>query len=130
MPEKYQREIEEILRKVAELQPARPRPRRPGVFGGVSRQARRPFAALRRTLSPGRLLLASVALVLVAIVLRARVPDTAGVVAWAAIVIFVVGYALFFVAPPQRYQKRWRGRPIASATPGWWQRLRRWLGLR
>ena len=51
-----------------------------------------------------------------------------GYLAWAGLILFIVGYAMFFVKPPSMRppEKRWRGRPVNDdAGASWWNRLRR-----
>ena len=121
MSERYQREIEEILRQTGDLKTPRP-PRKP----------RRNFWRLVRlyigqslggrgwSLSPGRVMLIAVSLLLAALIIK--IP----LLAWAGLLLFIVGYGMFFVKPPKT-EKRWRGQPLDIRRDSLWDRLRRKL---
>ena len=124
MSQRYQKEIEEILEQSGGL-------KRTGRGGGSGTPLWRlvwrwVFGLLRgRSWSePGRLILIAVSLLLSALIIRAIVPGIAGPVAWAGLLLFVLGYAMFFVRP-RRMEKRWRGQPIDEPGRSWWDRIRR-----
>lgn len=130
MAEKYQREIEEILQKTdgSDGAPSRPKPRHSG-------PVRRFFSVLgtrlghrRLAFSPGKLMLVSLALLLSALLVSRVAPGmVGGILLWGALVVFIAAYALFFIRPGGRHEKRWRGRVIEERRPGptLWARLRR-----
>ena len=62
--------------------------------------------------SPGRMMLAAVAILLAAAVLRFMLPMLFGPLAWAGLALFIVAYAMFFLRPSSRggARKQWRGR--------------------
>ena len=65
------------------------------------------------SLKPGRLMLASVGLLLTALLLGGFNFSFAGLVAGSGASLFIVGYVLFFIQPSSSKQKRrWRGRPL------------------
>lgn len=130
MPERYQDEIEEILRRAGEVAPSDPakEPER------ADDQGNKPVRATRRTpaasprpgrrwpvVSPGKLLLAGLVIFLAAALFRLTP------LIWVGLGMLVVAYLLFFVTPRSiSYEKRWRGRSVEEyQTP--WQRLKRWL---
>ena len=47
-----------------------------------------------------------------------------GIMAWGGLVLFIVGYAMFFIRP-RKFEKRWRGQPIDDSGEKFWDRLRR-----
>ncbi len=119
MPERYRREIEEILRQVGE--PRKPpkggRPKQ-SIFRLGWAYAKQSLGGRALALTSGRVMVIAVSLLLVALVLRV------GLLAWAGLVLFIVGYAMFFVKPPT-VEKRWRGQPLDDVGNSWWDRLRR-----
>ncbi len=125
MSERYQQEIEEILGKIEELSPDKVKPPRRSfsntLFAGLGRL----LGGRNWSLSPGRIMLGSLVLLLVALLFRASMPGIVAPMAWMAVVLFILGYALFFISPRTPNEKRWRGEVVES-TPKWWDRLRRW----
>ena len=120
MPDQYQREIEDILKK-AEAQVPLPKPQssRQSLRSLVWRYARQSMSSSDWPISPGKLMLTAVALLLVAAVLRAMLPMVFGPLAWAALVVFIIAYAMFFIKPSKRAsgdarstRKMWRGNYI------------------
>ena len=127
MPERYQREIEDILRQAGDLGSGQGN-------GGSSRSFPRlvwrhlvqSLSGKPWSISPGRVMLTAVVLLLSALIMGALVPGMAGPVAWAGLVLFIVGYAMFFIRPAGGgVEKRWRGQPIDYDSDSWWGRLRR-----
>ena len=90
MPERYQREIEDILRQAGDLGagkgkggPARSFPRL--VWLHIAQSLRgKPWS-----FSPGRVMLTAAMLLLSALVFSAMVPGIAGPLAWAGLVLFI-----------------------------------------
>lgn len=77
------------------------------------------------TISPGRVMLLAVALLLSYLIVKPFAAGVAGSLAWAGLVLFIVGYALFFIRPPgSKMEKRWRGR-VLDDDDSWWDRLRK-----
>ena len=125
MSDRYKREIEEILRQAGDMTGGPEFRRRQSLPRLAWIQLRDTFGGKGWSLSPGRVMLIAVGLLLSALVFRAMVPG--GVVAllgWAGLVLLIVGYAMFFVRP-REFEKRWRGRPVDDSGEPWWQRLRR-----
>ena len=128
MAQRYQREIEEILGQTGEEEGAGPDgskpPRRPR---RVSRSPGRGLGRLIRP-TPGRLLLAGIVLLILAVVLNAL--DAPGVrpFFWASVVLFVFAYVAYFTRPRRTVERRWRGQPMDDPQPaGPLSRLWRWI---
>ena len=125
MSEKYQREIEEILEEAGDLEPVKPPfGTRPSVWRLIRAYIGQSLRGNRWSLSPGRVMLIAVSLLLAALVLRGALPGIVGPLAWAGLLLFIVGYGLFFVKPP-KIEKRWRGQPLESGGESRWTRFRR-----
>ena len=130
MPEKYQDEIEEILRRVGEVAPSDPPQERERADERgltpvrASRQAPSPVSGYRRRwprFSPGKLMLAGLAIFILAAVFSWTLWI------WIGLGILVASYLLFFVKPRSiSIEKRWRGRPVEDYQSTW-DRLKRWL---
>ena len=130
MPDKYQDEIEEILRMAGEVAPSEP----PKELERASDEGPRPVRAARRIqlssfkdnlrrprLSPGKLLLAGLVIFLVA----AWMGWTLFI--WLGLGLLVVAYLLFFVTPRSiSNEKRWRGRSVEDYQSPL-ERLKRWF---
>ena len=127
MPEKYQDEIEEILRKAGEIPPANPGQIREDDRGasavGASKPEPQPTGGYRSRwlrFSPGKLLLAGLVIFVIG-----ALTWTPGI--WIGLAVLVAAYLLFFVKPRSiSIEKRWRGQVIEeSQSP--WDRLKGWL---
>ena len=129
MPDRYRREIEEILRQAGELESSE-RPKRSGqsIPRLVWLYVKQSLGGKGWSLSPGRIMLIAVSLFLAAAILPAMVPVSGlgMLLGFAGLLLFIVGYAMFFVKPP-KIEKRWRGQPIDHVGESWWERLRRKL---
>ena len=129
--ERYQREIEEILDKVNEDQPAKgasARPRAPRDVRTTPPKAPRRAPRVRFQFSPGRLLMTGVALLFLALLFLTIVPILAAPAAWAGIGLFIVAYVLFFIKPRRTAEKRWRGQSIEDEPdPSPLVRFWRWV---
>ncbi len=126
MPERYKREIEEILKQVGEIAspPKERKPQKPSVWQLIWLYVKRSLGGKAWSFSPGRVLLIAIALLLTALVVR---PFSGGLVAplaWAGLLLFIIGYAMFFVKPP-KIEKRWRGQAVGVGRESWWSRFRR-----
>lgn len=126
MSERYQQEIEDLLKEIEAV------PAQKG-SGGKPSLRRALFALIGRflggrgwNLSPGRIMVGSLALLLVALLIKGNLPGIAGpALAWAAVGLFILGYALFFINPSQAYEKQWRGQPIERPLSLWERLVRR-----
>ena len=127
MPERYQDEIEEILRKAGEIPPSQPGQQREDDRGtsavgasGPSPQPVNNYKGRWLRFSPGKLMLAG----LVIFVIGALTWQPA---IWIGLAVLVASYLLFFVKPrSMSIEKRWRGQLIEDRqTP--WDRFKGWL---
>ena len=130
MPEKYQDEIEEILKRVGEAAASdtakdveRPLEDRPPTMlkesppDGSSKQGN---LGRLPSITPGKIMLAGVIVFLIGIIFFT-------LLLWVGLAMLVVAYLMYFVAPRSiSYEKRWRGRVVEERRTGW-QRLKRWL---
>ncbi len=126
MSERYQREIEEILGNVEDLRSHRAKSKERGFLRAAGSAAGRFLGGRSWRLSPGRIMLGSLVLLLVALLVKGSTPGLVAPIVWTGVVLFILGYALFFVNNPPSYEKRWRGRVIETA-PRWRDRFLRWL---
>ncbi len=122
MPEKYQREIEEILGGIDGAQSHDGKARKSQSKGNL---VWRLLGGRGWGISPGKILLVSLVLLLTALLVKGSMPGLVAPVLWTGIVLFILGYALLFINPPS-YEKRWRGR-VVEPTPGWRKKLLHWL---
>lgn len=129
MPEKYQDEIEEILRQAGENVPdgaAKERPRADDQVIVPVRDTEQPSAPpsssrfRRLRLTPGKIMLAGL-LLFVAGALWFRP------LVWVGLGMAVLAYLLFFVSPRSiSHERRWRGQVVEEYDSPL-QRLKRWL---
>ena len=125
MSNKYQREIEEILQKAGDLGPTRggrrtPRQSLPRL---VWLYVKHSLGGKLWSLSPGRVMLIGLVLLLSTLVVRPFV-HWGGYLAWAGLLISIVGYGMVLARPPKQ-EKRWRGQPMEDPGESFWDRLRR-----
>ena len=130
MPEQYQDEIEEILKQAGESpRPPVERQPRAGLLQLMRQYFRQSMSGKGWSISPGRVMLTAVSLLLAALVLGRFVPGGAGPLALAGLLLFIVGYGMFFVSPRKGLEKKWRGQsveePSQNPLNAWWERLRR-----
>ena len=128
MPDRYEREIDEILRKIEDFLPegGRPRPQVRKVSGGLS-SAQTKFARFLSSISLNQVMLWSLLAFLAAFFLRG-IPG-AGWVMIGALIVFVTAFVLTLRTPGARTpEKRWRGQPVHYSTgPNWPTRLKSWI---
>ena len=125
MSEKYQREIEEILGNVEDLRARSAKSKKRGFLRAIGPVIGGFLGGRGWRLSPGRIMLGSLVLLLVALLIKGSTPGLVAPLVWTGVVLFILGYALFFINPPP-YEKRWRGHVIET-TPRWRDRFLRWL---
>ena len=128
MSERYKKEIEDILNQAGDIAPG-PRSK-PGLPRMLWAQAVRSVSGKPWSISPGRVMIAAIALLVAGVLLRPAIPGATGAMLWAALLLFILGYALFFVRPSKMGaskpgEKRWRGQPIEYDQNSWWDKLRR-----
>ena len=128
MPQKYQREIEEILQQAGDLGLSDPPKRRQKL--GFPRLAweyfKQSIGGSAFSITPGRIMLGAVLILLAALVLNLATPGfgIVGILAWLGFILFIVGYAMFFIKP-KPVQKRWRGDVIEYRQgDSLWDKLR------
>ncbi|MCH7705639.1 MAG: hypothetical protein IIB33_01160 [Chloroflexi bacterium] len=125
MSERYRQEIEDLLEQIEELPPQERSSKKPSLRRAMFALIGRFLGGKGWNLSPGRIMVASIALLLVALLIKGNLPGIAGpVLAWGAVALFILGYALFFINPSQTYETRWRGQTIEK-PPSLWERIRR-----
>ena len=129
MPSRYQREIEDILEKAGEVSPRR-RPQRAPDRRSFRRltwlYVRQSLSGNLFSISPGRIMLLGFVLLLSFLLVRPFSAGAAGLLAWAGLIIFIVGYGMVLVRPP-KIEKRWRGQSVELEPSGgsWLDRIRR-----
>ena len=128
MPDQYQKEIEDILKKAEAEAPLPSGSTRRSLRSMVWQYARQSLNSKAWGVSPGKIMLAALAILLAGLVLRYMVPAL-GYLMWVSLVVFIVGYGMVFLRPSKSPvdRKMWRGRYIDD-EPGeggsWWNGLR------
>ena len=130
MPDQYQKEIEDILRRAEAEEPLPSGQPRRSLRGMVWQYARQSLNSKAWGVSPGKIMLAALALLLAAFLLRPIVPGMFGLLAWAGLIVFIVAYGMVFLRPSKSQpRKMWRGRYIDGASGegarSWWQGIKR-----
>ena len=128
MPDKLQREIEELLDRLDHFPTRRPVWSR---FTGSVSGAVRSFASLFRGLrlpriSLGQILLAGIALIVIGYVLNPGDASVTRIVIVVGIVLFLGAFILSLRRQSRAPEKRWRGVPMEMGGPGSGDRLRSW----
>ncbi len=121
MSDKYRKEVEDILEQ-AGVPPGRaPVPRRkPGFWRLLWMYAGKALGGRTWAITPGRVMIAAVVVLLLALVLRAG-----PIMGLIGLLLFIVAYAMFFMRPRNRVEKRWRGRSVEEEDDSdWWDRIR------
>lgn len=129
MPSRYQREIEDILERAGEDTPKRPLRRSPdrrSLRQLVWLYVKQSLSGNLLSISPGRIMLLGLVLLLSFLLVSPFSGGIAGMLAWAGLIIFIIGYGMVLVRPP-KIEKRWRGQPVEMGSPGgsWLDRIRR-----
>lgn len=127
MPQKYEREIDEILRRFDDWPPRRVRRRRALPVGAwISR-----FPSVHLRMSPTTLFVTSVALALLGYLIRPIVPSLAMPLSLLGLAVFVAALVFSLTRSRSRHPAMWRGRPMHLTGPTWWDSLRyRWHAWR
>jgi hypothetical protein len=123
MPERYQQEIEEILRQSGDLTQKSGKNRQGLLFLTWS-YVLQSFRGKLWSISPGQVMLAALCFLLASLLLGSVIPGFVSLMAWGGLLLFIVGYAMFFVTPP-KIEKRWRGRRIDLEGGSWFDRIKR-----
>lgn len=134
MSDKYQKEIEEILKNAGESAPDE------AVGEAEKPPDDRPVRSQRRlserepeptytprgrwpTITPGKVLVAGLVVFVITALLKVWI------LMWVGLGLLVIGYLLFFVPPrSMSMEKRWRGRSVENNEPSPWDRFKRWMG--
>jgi hypothetical protein len=127
MPNRIEREIEEILTRLDEFVPNEPRTRRARRrvdrwWGGV----RGWFGSRGGGFTGGHAVLIAAIVLVAAFFLQSVVPTLAKYATWAA--LLVIFAAIFFSIRPRRrgQQRYWRGQPVDLRRPSPMTQLRMW----
>ena len=126
MPEQYQKEIEDILRKAEEEAPLPKAQSRRSLRGMVWQYARQSLNTKAWGISPGKIMLAALALLLAGLVLRYMIPSL-GMLAWAGLLLFIIAYGMVFLRPskkPKSERKMWRGKYIDDEPSGFFDSIK------
>jgi protein-S-isoprenylcysteine O-methyltransferase Ste14 len=129
MPKKYQREIEEILQQAGDIGTGDgpSRPPKQGFVSLIWNYFRQSIGGSALSITPGRVMLGAVFILLAALVLNVTTGSSlGGLLAWLGFILFIVGYAMFFIKPKQ-FEKRWRGDVIQYQGESLWSRIRKKL---
>ncbi len=134
MPNRIEREIEEILTKLDEFVPDEPRTRRlrrraGTAAGGFCGRLR----ALTAGISGGHIVLGAAILLVVAMIMRGSYPDIARWLTYACLAVIFVAIFLSIRPVHRRRTRYWRGEPIEfsrrqgplTRARSWWRRNRR-----
>ncbi len=132
MPQKNEREIDEILRRMDTFLPEEPMRRRLRRSVGNWLAAVSPRLGLK--LTAGRLMVAGLALVLLSYLLRAAAPALTTPAGLLALACFVGALVLSVARARRRPAMGWRGRSLDYYRPNeglvWQDWLRRWRAWR
>jgi hypothetical protein len=133
MQDKYQKEIEEILKNAGEDAPEesgreaeKPFEYRPRAVRQAA-EANRPAPSFSPTsrfpsITPGKILLAGLVVIIIS-ALSGMWP-----LIWVGLGLLVLGYLLFFITPRNiSMEKRWRGESLEDAPESPWDRFKRWI---
>ena len=119
MANRYEREIEDILKKAGGFDPdpggdGPKKPRSRNVVRLAWLQFRQSLSGKPWSLSPGRVMLIGFALLLSTLIVIPFVSGVASYLAWAGLLLCIVGYGMFLARPSSGgdVEKRWRGRAV------------------
>jgi hypothetical protein len=130
MPDRLEREIDEILKKLDSFLPEKgrqPRPaRRPASRGSVGAWLGRRVTSI----SLSQVMLWALVIVLAAFLFRFVNPMVMRWVLIGGLIVFATAFVLSVFGgrrPRGVPEKRWRGQPLDLSGPGWPDRLKTWL---
>ena len=134
MQDKYQKEIEEILKNAGEVAPEESRTESEKPLedrtGAVRRAAeankpsvvQSPASSSWPSITPGKILMTGLLVFVVTVLLQIWI------LIWVGLALLVLGYLLFFITPRSvSMEKRWRGESIEDAPETQWDRFKRWI---
>ncbi|MQG38723.1 MAG: hypothetical protein FI718_01885 [SAR202 cluster bacterium] len=123
MPEKYEREIEEILAKSSTN--SKKAHGSNSLLNMLFRYLNQSVSVKNVKISPGRIMLIGISLLLLSLIIRTFAPTWTSFFAWTGLLVLIVGYFLFFLgskaSAPEKY---WRGRPINTKNK-WTDKFKR-----
>ena len=123
MPEKYEREIEEILAKSSKG--SKRSNTNKSLLNMIFRYLNQSVSVRNFKISPGRIMLVGICLLLLSLKIRTFAPTWTSFFAWTGLLILILGYFLFFLGSKNSSpEKRWRGRPIETKSK-WTDRFKR-----
>ena len=130
MPEKYQEEIEEILKGLGQQAPdnsvgqlERPAEDAPGGMNPIESAVQPNLHPTRRRpkITPSKVALLGLATLVIG-------AFWLGALIWVGLVLLAAAYLMFFVRPRSiHHEKYWRDRPIEDKPTSPWAKLARWL---
>jgi hypothetical protein len=125
MPDRIQREVEELLEKLDSFPPRRPwwsraRDSVAGFFGNLGRRLRLP------SLSAGHVLLIGIALIVIGYVLLPGGSDMTRWLIAGGIVLFIGAFIFSLRRTSRPAEKYWRDKPmdLHGGSRSWWDRWR------
>ena len=121
VPDKFVREIEEILEETEKLDSSNSLDGPSKKDSGTSDRIDKPVGIFRSS----NMMLTGISFLLIAAVLRQIFPGAVYLLVWAGIGMFVGAYFLFFIKPgSNKYQKKWRGQVIETeVVMSLWRRV-------
>lgn len=131
MPDRYQKEIEEILRRTGDTGTGSSdsgRGRKNGILRVLWSQIMATQGDRGRLVSPGRVMLVAICFLAAALFLGSVIPGFTGWLGWMGLFLFIIGYGMFFLRPRSSSEKRWRGRPVEDEETIWDKLRRRFSG--
>jgi hypothetical protein len=115
MPEKYEREIEEILAKSPKIPQHQNGSR--SFFNTLIKYLNQSVRIRNFKVSPGRIMVVGLSLLLLALIIRTFAPTWTSFFAWTGLLLLIVGYFVFFLGSKNTTpEKRWRGRRIETKS--------------
>ena len=133
MQDKYQQEIEEILKNAGEVAPdgsgrelEKPLEDRPRAVRQADEASKpQPYQTPRGrwpSITPGKILMTGLVVFIIAALLQIWV------LIWVGLALLVLGYLLFFITPRNiSIEKRWRGESIEHKPQSVWDSFKRWI---
>ena len=133
MQDRYQKEIEEILKNAGEILPEESGSEKEKPLEDLPQAVRHAAAASRPTpyistkgrwptVTPGKILMTGLVVFVVTALLQIWV------LIWVGLALLVFGYLLFFITPRSiSMEKRWRGESIEDVPDSPWDRFKQWI---
>ena len=123
IPEKYEREIEEILAKSSKTPQHQNGSR--SFFNALIKYLNQSVRIRNFKVSPGRIMVVGLSFLLLSLIIRTFAPTWTSFFAWTGLLLLIVGYFIFFLGSKNTTpEKRWRGRPIETKSK-WTDKFKR-----